>query len=122
MSNKKPWLTIVVGAGLVLNGCAGMSKKQENALIGGAACGIPGALAGGFVSNNNNPNKKIPVGAGAVIGLATGALLCGGLAYLLTPEPPPPPPPSPPPTTAPPPPAPQPQPARPTPRTPPPPA
>ena len=28
-SDKKPWLAVVVGAGLVLNGCAGMSKKMK---------------------------------------------------------------------------------------------
>ena len=99
MSAKKSWLAVVVGASLVLNGCAGMlagRSKTQNALIAAAACGIPGGLAGGFVSHNNNPNTHIPVGAGAAIGIATGALLCGGLAYFLTPEPPPPPPPPPP--------------------------
>jgi len=104
MSDIKSWLAVVVGAGLVLNGCAGMSKNQA-ALVGALSCGIPAAAAGGFVSHNNHPDKHIPVGAGAAIGLVSGALICGGLAYLLTPEPKPPP--SPPPPPPPPPPAPK---------------
>jgi outer membrane protein OmpA-like peptidoglycan-associated protein len=100
----KSWLAVAVGASLVLNGCAGMSKNQA-ALVGALSCGIPAAAAGGFVSHNNHPDKHIPVGAGAAIGLVSGALICGGLAYLLTPEPKPPP--SPPPPPPPPPPAPK---------------
>jgi outer membrane protein OmpA-like peptidoglycan-associated protein len=118
MSDKKPWLAVVVGVGLVLNGCAGMSKKNEAALIGALGCGIPAAVAGGLVSNNNHPDVHMPVGGGVAIGLVTGALLCGGLAYLLTPEPPPPSPTPPPP----PPPPPKPKPAPPPPPPPPPPA
>ena len=93
MSGKKSWLGVVVGAGLVLNGCAGMSKRTETALIAAAACGIPAAVAGGLVANNNDANVHMRVPAGAAAGLFGGALICGGLAYLLTPEPPPPPPP-----------------------------
>jgi len=120
MTDKKSWLAVAVGAGLILNGCAGMSKNQA-ALIGAVGCGIPAGVAGGLVAHNNDPNVHMPVGAGAVAGVVTGALLCGGLAYLLTPEPkpppsapppPPPPPPSPPkPKPAPPPPPPPPPPA-----------
>jgi outer membrane protein OmpA-like peptidoglycan-associated protein len=116
----KSWLAVAVGATLVLNGCAGMSKNQA-ALVGALSCGIPAAAAGGFVSHNNHPDKHIPVGAGAAIGLVSGALICGSLAYLLTPEPKPPPttpPPAPPP---PPPPSPPPPPPKPTPPPPPPP-
>src|SRR6266568_151200 len=105
----KSWLAVAVGASLVLNGCAGMSKNQA-ALVGALSCGIPAAAAGGFVSHNNHPDKHIPVGAGAAIGLVSGALICGSLAYLLTPEPKPPPttpPPAPPPPPPPPPPAPK---------------
>jgi outer membrane protein OmpA-like peptidoglycan-associated protein len=115
MSDIKSWLTVAVGASLVLNGCAGMSKNQA-ALVGALSCGIPAAAAGGFVSHNNEPNHHIPVGAGAAIGLVSGALICGGLAYALTPEPKPappaptPPPPPPPPKPAPPPPPPTPPP------------
>ena len=42
MSSRKSWLPIVVGAGLVLNGCAGMSRKGQAALIGSAGCGAAG--------------------------------------------------------------------------------
>ena len=51
MSDRKSWLAMVVGVGLVLNGCAGMSgmsKRTETALIAAAACGIPAAFAGGW--------------------------------------------------------------------------
>lgn len=104
MLYRKPWLVVAVGTGLVLNGCAGMSKRNEAALIGAAACGIPAGVAGGLVAHNNDPNVHMPVGAGAVVGVVTGALICGGLAYLLTPEPPPAPKPAPPPPPPPPPP------------------
>src|SRR6516165_10480404 len=102
MTDKKSWLAVAVGAGLILNGCSGMSKNQA-ALIGAVGCGIPAGVAGGLVAHNNDPNVHMPVGAGAVAGVVTGALLCGGLAYLLTPEPKPPPsaPPPPPPPPAP---------------------
>ena len=86
MSGKKTWLGVVVGAGLVLHGCAGMSKRTETALIAAAACGIPAAVAGGLVANNNDANVHMRVPAGAAAGLFGGALICGGLAYLLTPE------------------------------------
>jgi hypothetical protein len=33
MRGKKPWLGVVLGTGLVLNGCAGMTKNQA-ALVG----------------------------------------------------------------------------------------
>ena len=69
-----------------------MSKRTETALIAAAACGIPAAVAGGLVANNNDANVHMRVPAGAAAGLFGGALICGGLAYLLTPEPPPPPP------------------------------
>ena len=104
MIDRKAWLAVAVGTGLVLHGCAGMSKRTETALIAAAACGIPAGVAGGLVANNNDPNVHMRVPAGAAAGLFGGALICGGLAYLLTPEPPPPPPPKPPP---PPPPAPK---------------
>ena len=92
MSDRKSWLAVVVGVGLVLNGCAWMSNRTrtENALIAAAACGIPAAVAGGLVANNNDANVHMRVPAGAAAGLFGGALICGGLAYLLTPEPPPP--------------------------------
>ena len=82
MTDKKSWLAVVVGAGLVLSGCAGMSRNQA-ALVGALGCGIPAGVAGGLVAHNNNPNVHMPVGAGAVVGVVTGALICGGLALSL---------------------------------------
>jgi outer membrane protein OmpA-like peptidoglycan-associated protein len=109
MSDRKSWLAVVVGVGLVLHGCAGMSNRTrtETALIAAAACGIPAAVAGGLVANNNDANVHMRVPAGAAAGLFGGALICGGLAYLLTPEPKPPPPKPAPPPPPPPPPAPK---------------
>ena len=52
MSGKKPWLGIVVGAGLVLNGCAGMSKNQA-ALVGAATCGAGGSAGGALAAHND---------------------------------------------------------------------
>jgi hypothetical protein len=51
MSGKKPWLGIAVGAGLVLNGCAGMTKNQA-ALVGAASCGAAGAGGGAAIAHN----------------------------------------------------------------------
>jgi hypothetical protein len=82
MSGKKCWLRVIVCTGLVLNGCAGMSKNQA-ALVGAATCGAMGAAGGGVAANNNVEGNHIPIGAGVAIGLVTGALLCGGLAYLI---------------------------------------
>ena len=62
MSGKKPWLGIVVGAGLVLNGCAGMSKNQA-ALVGAATCGAGGA-AGGALAANNMSDAQYGPGSG----------------------------------------------------------
>src|SRR4029434_4819967 len=80
MSDRKSWLAVVVGVGLVLNGCAWMSNRTrtENALIAAAACGIPAAVAGGLVANNNDANTHMRVPAGAAAGLFGGALICGG--------------------------------------------
>ena len=98
--------------GFFLTGCAGMSKNQA-ALVGAATCGAGGAAGGAMAANNGVEGKRRNVAAGAGIGLVTGALLCGGLAYLIAeePKPPPPPPPPPPPKPAPPPPPPPPPPA-----------
>ena len=78
--------------GFFLTGCAGMSKNQA-ALVGAATCGAGGAAGGAVAANNMKTN----VWKGAVPGLIGGALLCGGLAYLIAQEPKPPPPPPPPP-------------------------
>ena len=53
----------------------------------------------GWVNHNNG--HKLSEGQAIPAGVFGGALLCGGLAYLLTPEPPPPPPKPPPPPPAP---------------------
>ena len=45
MTGKKRWLGVVVGVGLVLNGCAGMSKWQA-ATVGAITCGAAGAAGG----------------------------------------------------------------------------
>jgi outer membrane protein OmpA-like peptidoglycan-associated protein len=125
--NKQKLLSLIV-LGVFLSGCAmtdnwtptGWTRRQTVAATAAAVCGIAGANASGWINHNNghplNEGKAIPAG------FFGGALLCGGLAYLLTPEPPPPPPPPPLPPPPPPPPAPKPKPEPPPPPPPPPPA
>jgi outer membrane protein OmpA-like peptidoglycan-associated protein len=109
--------------GFFLTGCTGMTKNQA-ALVGAATCGAMGAMGGAAAAHQGINGKHRNEAAGAGIGAVTGALICGGLAYLMTedpkpkPVPPPPPPPPPPPAKpkpAPPPPPPPPPPAKPKP-------
>src|ERR1044071_7281029 len=88
--------------GFFLSACAGMSKNQA-AIVGATTCGLMGAGLGGVIGNNS---RDISLGAAIPVGAAVGALLCGGLAYLIAQEPPPPPPPKPAPPPPPPPPPP----------------
>jgi OOP family OmpA-OmpF porin len=97
--------------------------KNQAALVGATTCGLMGGGGGAAAAHQKDENIAI----GAAIGAVSGALICGGLAYLLTedpkpkpapPPPPPPPPPAPkpkpkpaPPPPPPPPPAPKPKPA-----------
>src|SRR5918992_4656749 len=94
---------LALGAlGFFLSGCTGMTKNQA-ALVGATACGVGGAGIGAVQAHKGINGKHRNEAIGAGIGLVAGALICGGLAYLLTeePKPPPPKPPPPPPTTAP---------------------
>src|SRR4026208_1789429 len=90
--------------GFFLAGCTGMTKNQA-ALVGASVCGAMGAMGGAAAAHNGIQGKHRNEAAGAGIGAVTGALICGGLAYLMTedpePKPPPPPPPPPAPNTAP---------------------
>src|SRR6476620_10714842 len=95
MNNQKLLAWIVLG--IFLNGCAmtgNWTRRETVTAAAAATCGIIGGNLSGWINHNNghplNEGKAIPAG---VLG---GALLCGGLAYLLTSEPPPPPPPPPP--------------------------
>jgi outer membrane protein OmpA-like peptidoglycan-associated protein len=124
MQNNK-YLALTAAGFFLTAGCAGMTRNQA-ALVGAVTCGAAGAGGGAVVGHNIGDRDN--EGAGAAIGAVTGALLCGGLAYLLAeepkpkPAPPPPPPPKPKPTPAPPPPPPPPPPKpKPTPPPPPPP-
>jgi outer membrane protein OmpA-like peptidoglycan-associated protein len=85
--------------GFFLTGCTGMTKNQA-ALVGAATCGAMGAMGGAAAAHQGIGGKHRNEAAGAGIGAVTGALICGGLAYLMTEEPkpkpaPPPPPPKP---------------------------
>lgn len=90
--------------GFFLTGCVGLTKNQA-ALVGATLCGVGGAAGGAVAAHNGVNSKHRNEAVGAVIGAVGGAVLCGGLAYLLTedpkpapkPAPPPPPPPPPPP-------------------------
>ncbi|MSP41685.1 MAG: OmpA family protein [Deltaproteobacteria bacterium] len=97
--------------GFFLTGCAGMTKNQA-ALWGAGLCGAGGAAMGAVMAHQGIEGKHRNEAAGAAIGATAGALICGGLAYLIAedpkpvpPPPPPPPPPAPKPTPPPPPPA-----------------
>jgi outer membrane protein OmpA-like peptidoglycan-associated protein len=105
--------------GFFLTGCAGMTRNQA-ALVGALTCGAVGAGAGAFAAHNGIDGKHRSEGRGAAIGAASGALLCGGLAYLIAEDPKPAPKPTPPPPPPPPPPAPKPTPPPPPPPPPPP--
>jgi OOP family OmpA-OmpF porin len=102
--NKSKYLALTA-LGFFMTGCTGMTKNQA-ALVGALTCGAAGGAAGGIITHNTG--HKISEGAAIPIGAVTGALICGGLAYLMTedpkPTPPPPPPPAPKPTPPPPPP------------------
>jgi outer membrane protein OmpA-like peptidoglycan-associated protein len=120
------WIWIILA--FFLSSCAvteNWTRRQTTAAIAGATCAIIGGNAAGWVNHNNG--HHLSEGQAIPAGVVGGALLCGGLAYLLTPEPPPapkpapPPPPPPPPAPKPPPPPPPPPPA-PKPAPPPPPA
>src|SRR5262245_58056604 len=87
--------------GFFLTGCAGMTKNQA-ALVAAGTCGAGGAAGFAAAAHNGINGKHRPEEIGAAMGLATGALLCGGLAYLIAQEPKPPPPPPPPPPPRPP--------------------
>ena len=110
MQNNK--YLALTALGFFLAGCTGMTRNQA-AMVGALTCGAAGAGGGAYAAhqgiNGNHKNEA----AGAAIGAVTGALLCGGLAYLIAedpkpaPKPPPPPPPAPKPTPPPPPPAPK---------------
>src|ERR1043166_2504265 len=86
MKNQKVLGWIVLGA--FLSGCALTKDWTTRQTTAAVACGIIGANVSGWVNHNNghplNEGKAIPAG------FFGSALLCGGLAYLLTPEPPPP--------------------------------
>src|SRR5262247_112877 len=118
MKKHRIWVWIIVA--IFLSSCAATqnwTRRETVTAAAAATCGIIGGNISGWVNHNNghplNEGKAIPAG------FFGGALLCGGLAYLLTPEPPPPapkpappppPPPPPPPKPAPPPPPPPPPP------------
>ena len=108
--------------GFFLSGCTGVMTKNQAAVVGALTCGSMGGVGAGVAARGQDRDGKAGYIAAGAIG---GALLCGGLAYLMTedpkpkpaPPPPPPPPPAPkpkpkpaPPPPPPPPPAPKPKP------------
>ena len=84
--------------GFFLSGCTGVMTKNQAAVVGALTCGSMGGVGAGVAARGQDRDGKAGYIAAGAIG---GALLCGGLAYLLTedpkPKPAPPPPPPPPP-------------------------
>jgi outer membrane protein OmpA-like peptidoglycan-associated protein len=91
MTNKNRYLALSA-LGFFMTGCTGTMTKNEAALSAAAFCGASAGLGVGL-SRDHEQWAAAPAALG-------GALICGGLAYLLTenpkPKPPPPPPPPPP--------------------------
>ena len=83
--NKNKYLALTA-AGFFLAGCAGMTKNQA-ALVGASVCGAMGAGVGAAVAHNGIDGEHRNEGIGAGIGLVSGALICGGLAYLIAQDP-----------------------------------
>lgn len=92
---RKKYIALTL-LGFFLSACTGVLTKKQATVVAGLTCAAAGGAAGGVLGHpHNNTGWAIPVGA------VTGALLCGGLAYLLTEDPKPTPPPPPPPPPAP---------------------
>src|SRR6185503_8022966 len=68
-----------VALGMFLTGCTGVMTKNQAAVVGATLCGT--ATAAGVATTRSHDRW---VAAPAAIG---SALLCGGLAYLMTEEP-----------------------------------
>ena len=92
MTNSNKYLALTA-LGFFMTGCTGLTKNQA-ALVGATVCGLGGAGAGAATAHMGVNGSHVNEGIGAAIGLVTGAIVCGGLAYLMTenPKPPPPPP------------------------------
>jgi outer membrane protein OmpA-like peptidoglycan-associated protein len=120
MTKNNKYLALTA-LGFFMAGCTGLTKNQA-ALVGAGVCGVMGGAGGAAVAHQGVGGRHRNEAAGAAIGAVTGALICGGLAYLLTQDPKPAPPPPPPPPPAKPKPTPPPPKAKPTPPPPPPPA
>jgi outer membrane protein OmpA-like peptidoglycan-associated protein len=118
MMEKNKYLALGV-LGVFLSGCTGVMTKNQAAVVGALTCGTMGGVGAGVATRGQDRDGKAGYIAAGAIG---GALLCGGLAYLLTEDPKPKPAPAPPPPPPPPPPAPKPKAAPPPPPPPPPPA
>jgi outer membrane protein OmpA-like peptidoglycan-associated protein len=96
---------LALGAlGFFMTGCTGVMTKNQAALVGAATCGAMGGMGGAAAAHNGVGGSHRNEAVGAAIGLVSGALICGGLAYLMTEDPKPKPKPAPPPPPPPPPP------------------
>ena len=61
---------LIIGAALILSGCAGMSQKQRGAVIGATT----GAAVGGVIGNQTGSTARGAI-IGAVVGGAAGAII-----------------------------------------------
>jgi hypothetical protein len=82
MTNSNKYLALTA-LGFFMTGCTGMTKTQAG-LVGAAVCGAAGAGGGAAAAHQGVEGKHRNEAVGAAIGAVSGALLCGGLAYLFT--------------------------------------
>ena len=85
MTNSNKYLTLTA-LGFFMTGCTGLTKNQA-ALVGATVCGLGGAGAGAATAHMGVNGSHVNEGIGAAIGLVSGALICGGLAYLMDRDP-----------------------------------
>ncbi len=85
MTNSNKYLALTA-LGFFMTGCTGLTKNQA-ALVGAAVCGAGGAGAGAASAHQGIGGRHRNEAVGAAIGAVGGALICGGLAYLMTEDP-----------------------------------
>ena len=83
MKLRKRRLIAIATTSVFLSGCAGVMTKNQSALVGATTCGALGAMGGAAAAHQGIDGKHRNEAMGAGIGAVAGALICGGLAYLM---------------------------------------